>query len=62
MIHREKSAGTIKNFKLLLIKCNLEKDYRFYIENILLEIMVYFLKKYQSHALLRNIYGGKNWL
>lgn len=60
MIHREKSTGTIKNFKLLVVKCNFEKDYRLYIEKILLEIMLYFLKV--SHALPRNIYGGKNSL
>lgn len=62
MIHREKSTGTVTNFKLLVVKCNFEKDYRLYIEKILLEIMLYFLKKYQSHALPRNIYGGKNSL
>ena len=57
---QRKSTGTIKNFKLLLVKWNFEKDYRLYIEKILLEIMLYFLKKYQSHVLLRNIHGGKN--
>lgn len=48
MVHREKLIGIVKNFKLLLIKCNFEKDWRFYIEKTLLEIMLFLPETYHD--------------
>ena len=48
MVYREKLIGSVKNFKLLLIKGNFEKDWRFYIEKTLLEIMLFFPEIYHD--------------
>lgn len=61
MVHRENLIGIVKNFKLLLIKSNFEKDWRFYIEKTLGN-NAFSSWNISWHALLRDRYGWKNYL